>query len=172
MRRDAIGVKSIVVGAAARVIASKPISLPMSALASADALAAGLSTVTTANLEFCGDTTSEKMGLAYYLDGRVSGIVGTHTHVQTADERIFPKGTAYISDIGMTGALNSMIGMKVESVLPHFLTQMPIRFTVETSGPAILTGAWIEVDTATGKALQIDRIKIIDEDIKMNGEAE
>lgn len=117
-------------------------------------------------VDFHAETSSEKMGIAYYLDGRVSGVVGTHTHIQTADERILPKGTAYITDLGMSGALNSMIGMKKEPIIQMFLTQMPQRFEVDTQGPAILTGVWIEVDTQTGKALKIERIRILDEEIQ------
>lgn len=111
------------------------------------------------------EATSEKMGLAYFLDGKISGYVGTHTHVQTTDERILPKGTAYITDLGMAGALNSMIGMKKEPIINNFLTQMPSKFVVDTEGPMIMTGAWIEVDTKTGKAVAIERIRILDNEI-------
>lgn len=111
------------------------------------------------------EATSEKVGLGYFLDGKVSGVVGTHTHTPTADERILPKGTAYISDLGMTGSLNSMLGMKKEPILKNFLTQMPIRFEVAYESPMVMYGAWIEVDTQTGKALKIERISVIDEDI-------
>jgi len=111
------------------------------------------------------EATSEKMGLGFYLDGRVSGVVGTHTHTPTADDRILPHGTAYITDLGMTGALNSMLGMKSGPIIKHFLTQMPVRFEVESEGPMVMYGAWIEVDTQTGKALKIERISVVDEDI-------
>lgn len=114
------------------------------------------------------ETTSEKIGLGYFLDGKVSGVVGTHTHVQTADERILPKGTAFITDLGMTGSVNSMIGMKKEPIIQHFLTQLPVRFSVDESKPMMMTGAWIEVDTDTGKAIAIERIKIIDEEIHLD----
>ena len=112
------------------------------------------------------ETTSEKTGLAWFLDGKVSAVVGTHTHVQTADERIFPQGTAFISDLGMTGALHSMIGMKKEAILHNMLTQMPVKFEVETNGPMILCGVWIEIDTQTGKALRIERVRVVDSDVK------
>lgn len=111
------------------------------------------------------EATSEKLALAYYLDGRVSAIVGTHTHVQTADERILPKGTAYLTDLGMGGALHSMIGMKKEPIIQNFLTQMPVKFTVETEGPLVLSGAVISIDTVTGKALNIKRIYLVDDGI-------
>lgn len=113
------------------------------------------------------ETSAEKIAMGFFLDGRVSGVVGTHTHVQTADERILPKGTGFITDLGMTGAYNSMIGMKKEPIIQHFITQMPTRFVVEESAPVIMTGVWIEVDTATGMAIAIERIKVIDEEIHL-----
>lgn len=119
-------------------------------------------------VDFHGETTSEKMAMGYYLDGRVSGVVGTHTHVMTADARILPGGTAYITDLGMSGALNSMIGMKKESIIHNYLTQMPVKFEVDISAPMILTGVCIEVDVATGKALGIEPVKVIDEDIHLD----
>jgi len=103
--------------------------------------------------------------MGYFLDGKVSAVVGTHTHVQTADERILPQGTAFISDLGMVGALNSMIGMKKETVLPHFITQMPSRFIVDDQAPFMLCGVIIEIDTQTGKAISIERIRLIDDDL-------
>ena len=114
-------------------------------------------------MDYHAEATSEKMALAYYLEGRVSGVVGTHTHIQTADERILPKGTAYITDLGMCGSLNSMLGMQKEAIMNHFLTQLPVKFTVDTAPPFVFSGAWIEVDVATGKAIAIERIRIIDE---------
>jgi 2',3'-cyclic-nucleotide 2'-phosphodiesterase len=116
-------------------------------------------------IDFHAETTAEKASLAYYLDGRISGLVGTHTHVQTADERVLPQGTAFITDLGMVGALNSSLGMKFDSIIKHFITQMPTRFVVEDVGPFLLSGAWIEVDTSTGKALKIERVRIIDEEV-------
>ncbi len=118
-------------------------------------------------VDFHAETTSEKMALAYYLDGRVSALVGTHTHVQTADERILPNGTAYITDLGMAGSLNSMIGMKKESIIKNFLTQMPQKFEVDIQGPMVLSGVWVEIDTASGKATNIQRVRIVDEDIHL-----
>ena len=108
------------------------------------------------------EATSEKIGLAYFLDGQVSAVVGTHTHVQTADERILPKGTAFISDLGMVGAYDAMLGLKKESIIQHLLTQMPTRFVVETEGPMIMCGACIQIDTKTGKAERIERICLED----------
>lgn len=114
------------------------------------------------------EATSEKMGIAYAFDGRVSGVVGTHTHVQTADERILPGGTAYITDLGMAGSLNSMIGMKKEPIIQNFLTQMPTRFVADTSLPVFMTGVCIEVDTQTGKATSIERIRVVDDAVQID----
>lgn len=114
------------------------------------------------------EATSEKMGVAYLFDGRVSGVVGTHTHVQTADERILPGGTAYITDLGMAGSLNSMIGMKREPIIQNFLTQMPTRFAADTSLPLFMTGVCIGVDTQTGKATSIERIRIVDDAVSVD----
>ena len=121
-------------------------------------------------VDFHAEATSEKSGLAYYLDGKISALVGTHTHVQTADERILPGGTAYISDLGMAGALNSMIGLKKEPVIQHFIDQMPVRFAVDTQGPMVLSGVWVTVDVHTGKATHIERIRIVDHDITVGEE--
>jgi len=105
------------------------------------------------------ETTSEKTAMGHFLDGKVSAVVGTHTHVQTADDQILPKGTAYLTDIGMTGPVNSVIGMKTDLVIQKFLTQMPRRFEV-ASGPAVLRAALIEVDGLTGKAIGIQRLQV------------
>lgn len=117
-------------------------------------------------IDMHAEATSEKIGMGFYFDGQVSGIVGTHTHTPTADQRVLPNGTAYITDLGMTGALNSMLGMKKGPIIHRFLTQMPMRFEVEDQGPMVMYGAWIEVDTVTGKATKIERISVIDEDIQ------
>ncbi len=108
--------------------------------------------------EIHGEATSEKQAFGWYVDGRASAVVGTHTHVQTADERILPEGTAYITDLGMTGPINSVIGMKTDLVLPRFLTHMPVKFEV-ADGPAILCGVAIDVDPSTGRATSITRIQ-------------
>ena len=104
------------------------------------------------------EATSEKVVMGWYLDGRVSAVVGTHTHIQTADERILPKGTAYLTDLGMTGPYDSVIGRKIEPVMDKFLTGMPSKFEV-AEGNVILCGAIVEVDPATGKALKIERVQ-------------
>ena len=109
-------------------------------------------------LDFHAEATSEKIAMGWYLDGKVSLVAGTHTHVQTADERILPKGTAYITDIGMTGPFNSVLGRDVQSVIKRFLTQMPTRFQV-ASEDIRLCGAVAEIDPETGKAVSIERIE-------------
>ncbi len=116
-------------------------------------------------VDFHAEATSEKQGMGLYFDGKVSAVVGTHTHVQTADEKILPQGTAYLSDLGFSGAFYSMLGMSKDEILRKFLTQMPSRFQVEMKGPMVMTGVCIEIDTATGKATHIERVKVIDEDI-------
>ncbi|MBK5280969.1 MAG: TIGR00282 family metallophosphoesterase [Nitrospiraceae bacterium] len=107
------------------------------------------------------EATSEKMAMGHYLDGEVVAVVGTHTHVQTADDQIFPKGTAYMTDIGMTGPLHSVIGVKKELAIEKFLTGMPRRFEV-ASGPSVFCAVLLELDARLGKALSIERIRIID----------
>jgi metallophosphoesterase (TIGR00282 family) len=107
------------------------------------------------------EATSEKIAMGWYLDGRVSAVVGTHTHVQTADERILPEGTAYISDVGMTGPRDGVIGMAREGIIERFLTQLPVRFQV-ASGPAQINGVLIDV-ASDGRAQSIERIALIDE---------
>ena len=116
-------------------------------------------------VDFHAEATSEKQALGLYLDGRISAIVGTHTHVQTADERILPGGTAYMTDLGMGGSLNESIGMKKEPIIQQFLTQMPVKYAVATSSPFVMSGAWVEIDTVSGKAVRIERIRIIDQEL-------
>lgn len=105
------------------------------------------------------EATSEKIALGRYLDGRVSVVVGTHTHVQTADEEVFPGGTAYISDLGMTGPHNGVIGVDYEIVLTRFLRGLPARFETATGDPR-LNGVVVEIDERTGKAVSIERIQL------------
>lgn len=112
-------------------------------------------------VDFHAEATSEKIAFAWIADGEVSAIIGTHTHVQTADEQILPKGTAYITDAGMTGSTNSVIGMEKDTVIEKFLTQMPRRFEV-AKGHHILSGVVVDIDEATGKAVSIERIQIKD----------
>src|SRR5690606_25184091 len=103
-----------------------------------------------------GETTSEKIALGRFVDGRVSAVVGTHTHVQTADEQIFPGGTAFLCDAGMCGPSESILGRDITSVLYRFRTSQPARFPV-ANGPVLLCGALIDIDLATGHAIKIER---------------
>jgi metallophosphoesterase (TIGR00282 family) len=105
------------------------------------------------------EATSESVAMGWYLDGRVSAVVGTHRHVQTADERVLPGGTAYITDLGMTGPIDSVIGVDKDLILQRFLTQMPIRFEA-ARGPAALRGVVIVVDPETGRASEIRRLNV------------
>jgi hypothetical protein len=108
-------------------------------------------------VDFHAEATSEKVAMGWHLDGKVSAVVGTHTHVPTADERVLPKGTAFQSDAGMCGPMDSVIGSQIEPVLERFHTQMPTRFGVGT-GAVRLNGALITLDPKTGRALKIERI--------------
>lgn len=116
----------------------------------------GLAPVTIVDLH--AEATSEKIAMGRYLDGRVSAVIGTHTHVQTSDDTLLPKGTAYLTDLGMTGARNSVLGRDLNSVLHKFLTGMPSKFTVSTEA-CCLEGVIVDVDARTGKALSIKRIR-------------
>lgn len=104
------------------------------------------------------ETTSETMAMGWFLDGRVSAVIGTHTHVQTADERILNKGTAFITDAGMTGPMDSVIGMNKTFVLERFINQMPVRFEVATENVE-LQGVYVLLDTKSATAIEITRIK-------------
>lgn len=105
------------------------------------------------------EATSEKAAMAWYLDGKISAVVGTHTHVMTADERILPKGTAFISDIGMVGAYDSIIGMNKEQILKRFTSQLPERFEPTTSGPGLFNAVLIKLDSISGQAKEIIPIR-------------
>ena len=110
-------------------------------------------------VDFHGEATSEKAAIGWFLDGEVSALIGTHTHVQTADERILPQGTAFISDAGMTGPVNSIIGVKKSQIINKFLTQIPVRF--ETArGESLLSCVVVDVNAKTGKASSIQRIQL------------
>ena len=108
-------------------------------------------------VDFHAEATSEKMAIGWYLDGKVSTVFGTHTHVQTADERILPKGTGYITDIGMTGPYNSILGVDKDIIINRFISHMPEKFEV-AEGPAQFNGIVFEIDEFTGKTTSIKRI--------------
>lgn len=114
-------------------------------------------------VDFHAETTSEKQAMGWYLDGRVSAVVGTHTHVQTNDARILPEGTAYLTDAGMTGPYDAILGMEKEKVMHRFLTSLPTRFEVPKSGRSLLSGCYIELNSATGKAEFIEPILVNDD---------
>ncbi len=112
-------------------------------------------------VDFHAEATAEKVAMGWYLDGRVSAIVGTHTHVQTADERILPGGTAYLTDAGCCGPRDGVIGMDKESVFRRMVNQLPARFDV-APGPAMLSGVLIGIERKSGKAISIERIRYLD----------
>ena len=116
-------------------------------------------------VDFHAEATSEKVAMGWHLDGRVTAVVGTHTHVQTADERILPKGTAYQTDVGMTGPHDSIIGVTTEAALGRFLTAMPARFEAAT-GPGRLNAVLVTADPATGKAANIERLNLSAQDLE------
>lgn len=110
------------------------------------------------------EATSEKVALGWFLDGRVSAILGTHTHVMTADERILPQGTAFLSDTGMVGAYDSIIGMTKAQILKRFVTQIPEKFEPEENGPGLFNGVLVSIDAISGQAKDIKRIvKVVDQ---------
>lgn len=115
--------------------------------------------ITMTVVDFHAEATSEKTAMAWHLDGRVSLLAGTHTHVQTADERILPRGTAYITDTGMTGPINSIIGMDIDSSLRRFVDRLPAAYAC-AKGPAVLSAVSVSVDEKTGRAEKIDRIML------------
>jgi metallophosphoesterase (TIGR00282 family) len=111
-----------------------------------------------------GEATSEKMAMGHFLDGRVAAVVGTHTHVPTCDHRVLPKGTAYCSDIGMTGPYDSVIGVEKETIIQRFLTAMPGRFETAKGDPR-LAAVLVDADPETGRARRIDRMLLTEEDV-------
>ncbi len=114
-------------------------------------------------VDFHAEVTSEKQAMGWYLDGRVSAVVGTHTHVQTADSRVLPGGTGYLSDVGMTGPYDGILGVEREAVLKRFLTSMPVRFDVATGGRNQLSAVFIELDRKTGLTKKMIPILINDD---------
>ena len=121
-------------------------------------------------VDFHAEATSEKVAMGWHLDGKVTAVLGTHTHVQTADERVLPNGTAYLTDAGMTGPHDSIIGMERQPSLARFLTGMPIKFEPAT-GNARLNGALIDADDKTGRAARITRISYSEAELLALGAA-
>ena len=110
-------------------------------------------------IDFHAEATSEKQAFAWHVDGRVSAVVGTHTHVQTADETILPQGTAYLTDVGMTGPIDSIIGMRRDIVVPKFTSGLPARFEV-ADGESRLCAVLVDIDQQSGNAIAIQRIQV------------
>jgi 2',3'-cyclic-nucleotide 2'-phosphodiesterase len=114
-------------------------------------------------VDFHAEATSEKQAMGWYLDGRVSAVIGTHTHVQTSDNRVLPNGTAYLTDVGMTGPYDGILGVEKDLVIKRFITSLPVRFEVPKTGRALLSAALIQIDPKTGLAKKIERILINDD---------
>ena len=119
-------------------------------------------------VDFHAEATSEKIAMGWHLDGKVTAVIGTHTHVQTADERILPKGTAYLTDVGMTGPHDSIIGVEIEAALGRFLTALPAKFDTATGNPR-LNAVIVEADEATGRATDIERLSLSADDLHALG---
>lgn len=113
-------------------------------------------------VDFHAETTSEKNAMGWYLDGRVSAVVGTHTHIQTSDNRILPSGTGYITDVGMTGFYDGILGINRDEVIERFITSLPQRHVVPDNGRSVLSGVIIDMDK-NGKTTNIERILINDD---------
>ena len=111
-------------------------------------------------VDFHAEATSEKRAMGFYLDGRVSAVFGTHTHVQTADEQVLPKGTGYITDLGMTGPVQSVLGVQPDIIIGKLKNNMPARFDYEKNSPQMVNGCIFEIDDKTGKALSAERVDI------------
>jgi metallophosphoesterase (TIGR00282 family) len=111
-------------------------------------------------IDFHAEATSEKQAMGFFVDGRASAVIGTHTHVPTADERVLPAGTAYISDAGMCGDYNSVLGMDIEEPINRFLTKIPRQRFEPAGGPATLSGLAIDIDDATGLARRCGALRI------------
>jgi hypothetical protein len=116
-------------------------------------------------VDFHAEATSEKIAMGWHLDGKVTAMVGTHTHVQTADERILPKGTAYLTDVGMTGPHDSIIGVEIEAALGKFLTALPAKFETATGNPR-LNAVIVDADEQTGRATGIERLSLNADDLQ------
>jgi len=116
-------------------------------------------------VDFHAEATSEKVAMGWHLDGRVTAVVGTHTHVQTADERVLPGGTAYITDVGMTGPHDSVIGVETQAALNRFLTALPQKFETATTNPR-LHAVVIEADAQTGRAVDIERLSLSTDELQ------
>ncbi len=151
---NAHGVKVAVINVMGRVFL-QGMDCPFRAVEAAVNAARGETPVILVDMH--AEATSEKVAMGWFLDGRASAVAGTHTHIQTADERVLPKGTAYITDLGMTGPYESVLGRDIQQIINKFLTQIPARTEV-ASGDIRLCGAIVEIDVSTGKSLSIKRV--------------
>jgi metallophosphoesterase (TIGR00282 family) len=157
--RTSDGVPVGVINAMGRVFMA-PVDDPFAAIASALAQMDGQCRVIV--VDFHGEASAEKVAMGWHLDGRVTAVIGTHTHVQTADERVLPGGTAYITDVGMTGPHDSVIGSEREAAISRFLTGVPVRLEPAT-GNVRLQAVVVTADAETGRAVAIERIDLSDE---------
>ncbi|UCH78636.1 MAG: TIGR00282 family metallophosphoesterase [Candidatus Coatesbacteria bacterium] len=148
------GVKVAVINAAGRVF-MEALDCPFRGLDEAVEVLRGEAPLIV--VDFHAEATSEKEAMAHYLDGRVAALLGTHTHVQTADERVLPGGTAYITDVGMTGPTGGIIGTEARPVLDRFVTRMPARFK-PARGSGVLSAVVVDADEATGRATAVERL--------------
>jgi metallophosphoesterase (TIGR00282 family) len=146
----------VVINVQLRVFMREHLGCPFRAVESILSYYKGTNSIIIVDLH--GEATAEKLSFTSFFDGKVSAIFGTHTHVQTADERIFPKGTGYITDVGMVGALNSSLGIKFEKTIYNFLNQMPIVFEIEEDGEFIFSGIVFEIDEKSKKCISVKRI--------------
>jgi hypothetical protein len=124
----------------------------------ADAALSGLKDSPVVIVDIHAEATSEKVAMGWYLDGRASAVIGTHTHVATADAHVLPQGTAFVCDVGMVGPANSIIGMEIEPIVERFLTQLPTRFSPVEKGPTIFNSVLLDIDETSGRTLSIERI--------------
>ena len=149
------GVRVGVINLIGRTYMQGPISSPF--LAADDEIEKLKGKADVILVDFHAEATSEKMALGYYLDGRVSAVFGTHTHIQTADAKVLPKGTGYITDLGMTGPEHSVLGLDKNTIIKRFINGMPQKFTV-ANGKGQFCGAVFEIDENTGKTISVERI--------------
>ncbi|MEM1102745.1 MAG: TIGR00282 family metallophosphoesterase [Pseudomonadota bacterium] len=158
--QDGAGRSVLVVNVMCQRYMGAPVDDPFAAV-DREIIAAPLGEVVDAALiDVHGEATSEKAGLGHFLDGRASIVVGTHTHIPTADDQILPRGTAYQTDAGMCGAYDSIIGMDKEEPLQRFVTKMPSARMTPADGPGTLSGLIVETDDATGLAVTVDPIRL------------
>lgn len=136
---------------------SEPLSNPFEAVLGA---LEGIKGAKTVIVDMHAEATSEKRAMGFFLDGRVTAVVGTHTHVQTADECLLPGGTAYITDVGMTGPVNSVLGIEPSLVIRKFRTNMPVRFE-NAGGAYAMCGCILDIDEKTGRALSVERVRLV-----------